>query len=40
MSYGALVLAILPFRKKSSITLTNEGGKQEKDDLTRKRQDF
>ena len=34
------VLANPPFGKKSSMTFTNEEGKQEKDDLTYNRQDF
>jgi type I restriction enzyme M protein len=34
------VLANPPFGKKSSITITNEDGKEEKEDLTYKRNDF
>ncbi len=34
------VLANPPFGKKSSMTITNEEGKQEKEDLTYNRQDF
>jgi len=34
------ILANPPFGKKSSMTITNEAGEQEKDDLTYNRQDF
>lgn len=35
-----IILANPPFGKKSSMTFTNEEGKQERDDLTYNRQDF
>lgn len=34
------ILANLPFDKKSFVTITNEEGNQEKEDLVYNRQDF